>query len=378
MQRTRLYFILLLAILTVSCSTGKKALQKGDYADAIFKSIERLKSNPDSKNASETLRNGYPLAIQTLEIEIEEILASNSSNKYGEVALKYELLNDMGKNIRRTPAALKIIPNPKTYNSQLTASKDKAAEEAYQNGVNLLDKGSRLESKEAYFAFQSCLDFNPNYKDARKLLVRAKEDATLKVVVEQLPVSGRYKLSSDFFYDQVLSYLNSSRSNEFVNFMSAKEAKTHRVVDQFLQMEFFDFQVGASKEGQKEKEFTSKDSVKVGTTMINGKQVNVFNKVKATLTTYQRQVSSSGILQIKIIDAYSNKVLENKKFPGTFVWETEWANFNGDERALTTEQKDLCQRKPASAPAPQELFLEFTKPIYEQSRSYLRNYYSRF
>lgn len=378
MKARLLPFVLLLAVLIGSCSTGKKALQKGNYADAVFKSIERLRSNPDSKNAISTLKNAYPLAVQILEIEIEELLGTNDANKYVFVAEKYQLLDNMAKDIRRSPAAMKIIPNPRTYTSQLTAAKNKAAEEAYQNGRNLMDKNTREESREAFYAFQTCLNYNPNYKDARRLLDIARERATLKVLVEQIPVPGRYKLSSGFFYDQILSYLNSSRSNEFISFMTPKEAKKYSNIDQFMQMEFFDFQVGASKENHKEKEYTSRDSVKVGSATIDGKKVDVYNKVKASLTTHKREVSSSGVLQIRIIDAYSNKILEQRKLPGSFVWKTEWASYNGDKRALSKVQLELCNRKPASAPAPQDLFLEFTKPIFDQTKSYLGNFYRKY
>lgn len=378
MKNYKLSVIFILALIISSCSTGKKALQKGNYADAVFKSIERLRSNPDNKKAMIALKEAYPLALKTLEVEIEEILQTNEINRYGIVASKYQALNDMAQSIRRSPAALKIIPKPKTFIAQLTGAKDKAADEAYQNGVDFLNKGSRLEAREAFYAFQSCLNFNPNYKDARTLIDVAMEKATLKVVVEQLPVSGRYKLSADFFYDQVLSYLNSNKSNEFVSFLTTKEAKAFSEVDQIMQMEFFDFQVGASKESQKEKEFTSSDSVKVGSATIGGKKVDVFNKVTANLISYKREVSSGGILQVKVIDVYSNKILEQKKFPGTFVWTGEWAKFNGDERALTKEQLDLCKRRPADPPAPQELFYEFTKPIFYQTSSYLRNFYRKY
>ena len=120
--------ILLTSLLLSSCYTGKKALQKGNYADAVFKSIERLRSNPDNKKSKAILSDAYPLAIQTLEIEIEEVLATNDLNKFGVISTKYQTLNDMAKEIRRSPAALRIIPNPKTYTVQLTAAKDKAAE----------------------------------------------------------------------------------------------------------------------------------------------------------------------------------------------------------------------------------------------------------
>ncbi len=75
-MRTTTLFILVLTIgMAFSCATGKKALQKGNYSDAVIKSIERLRSNPESKNARATLENAYPLAVRTLTTEIDELLA---------------------------------------------------------------------------------------------------------------------------------------------------------------------------------------------------------------------------------------------------------------------------------------------------------------
>jgi hypothetical protein len=378
MKTLRTLLLFIIAGSLFSCSTGKKALQKGDYANAVFKSVERLRGNPDNKNAISTLRNAYPLATSTLEVEIEDILLSNDPSKYGIAADKYQLLNDMADEIRRSPAAIKIIPNPKTYSTQLTATKDKAAEEAYSNGVRLLNEGDRLSAKDAFYEFQACLEYNPKYKDARKLMLDAKELATLKVVVEPISVPGRYKLNSDFFFNDLLTQLNNDQSFEFIQLIDSKDADRYRTIDHILSMQFFEFQVGATKDEKSEKEFTSKDSVKVGTATVNGQQVDVYNRVKATFTSNKRMVSSSGTLQVKILDAYNKKILENKVFPGSFVWQTEWASYNGDQRALSKEQLDLCQKKPEAPPAPQDLFFEFTRPIFDQTRSFLRSYYRRF
>ena len=378
MKTLKTFLLLALIGSMLGCSTGKKSLQKGNYADAVFKSVERLRGNPESKNARATLKNAYPLAVSTLESEIENILISNDPAKYNFVAQKYELLNKMADEIRRSPAARQLIPNPKTYTAQLTAAKDKAAEESYNNGVSLLKNGDRLQARDAYYAFQTCLQYNPKYKDARNLMLEAREVATLKVLVEPISVPGRYKLNSDFFYNDILSYLNKDNALEFVRLINSKEAKQYREVDQILVMQFFEFQVGGTKDESKEKDYTSRDSVKTGSATINGQKVDVYDKVRATLVTNKRIVTSGGSLQIKILDGYTKKVLENKVFPGSFVWETQWAKYNGDKRALTKEQLDLCKKKPASPPAPQDLFYEFTKPIYNQTSAFLRRYYRRF
>ncbi len=67
MKTLRTLLLIIIVGSLFSCSTGKKALQKGDYANAVFKSVERLRGNPDNKNAVSTLRNAYPLATSTLE-----------------------------------------------------------------------------------------------------------------------------------------------------------------------------------------------------------------------------------------------------------------------------------------------------------------------
>lgn len=379
MKTLKTFLLIATVAALAACSTGKKALQKGDYANAVLKSVERLRGNPVNKNAITTLKSAYPLAILTIESEIENILLSNDPKKYGYAADKYRVLNGLAEEIRRSPAALKIIPRPKTYTTQLTAAKDQAAEEAYNNGIRLLKDGSdRLQAREAYYAFQSCLEYNAKYKDARRLMLEAKDAATLIILVEPISVPGRYRLNSDFFYNDILSTLNNDRALEFVRLINNKEANQFREVDQILVMQFFDFQVGSTKDEEKEKEYTSRDSVKTGTATIGGRRVDVYDKVKATLSTHRRLVSSGGTLQVKVLDGYTKKVLENKVFPGSYVWETEWASYNGDKRALTTKQLELCNRKPAAPPPPQDLFFEFTRPIYNQTNSFLRNYYRRF
>ncbi len=292
------------------------------------------------------------------------------------VAEKYRLLQRMAEEIRRSPAALKIIPNPQSFSSQLAGARDKATAEAYDLGMTNLQLGDREGALQAIQYFQQVLEYNPDYKNTRKMLDRARDIATIRVVVEHIAVPARYKFNADFFRNEMVSFLN--KQNEYVVFFTPQEAERFGSMDEVLEMEFIDFQIGSTKEKQSEKEVTSRDSVKVGTATINGRSVNVMNKVKAKFTTHQRAVSSNGILQVRIIDVNSKKVINRRQFPGTYVWETEWASYNGDERALTAEQMKLCKAKPQSPPNAQDLFYEFTRPIFDQTKNYLRGIYRNY
>jgi hypothetical protein len=93
---------------------------------------------------------------------------------------------------------------------------------------------------------------------------------------------------------------------------------------------------------------------------------------------YRREILSGGILSLRIVDAQNNRVIQQRNFTGEYVWATNWANFKGDDRALSNEQKRLCNQQAQLPPPHQDLFIEFTKPIYTQAVQYVRSAYSRY
>lgn len=52
--------------------------------------------------------------------------------------------------------------------------------------------------------------------------------------------------------------------------------------------------------------------------------------------------------------------------------------FNGDERELSPEQMRLTKLKEQVPPPPQDLFIEFTKPIYNQITTKIRDFYKAY
>ncbi|MEL7003991.1 MAG: hypothetical protein AAFN93_14815, partial [Bacteroidota bacterium] len=122
-----------------------------------------------------------------------------------------------------------------------------------------------------------------------------------------------------------------------------------------------------------------KDSVKVGTvTLEDGKKVDAFNTVSAKLTVFRKEVISKGRLSMQVFDAKSNAVLSARKIDGEFVWFSQWGSFNGDERALTNDQINITKQVEVPPPPPQDLFIEFTVPIYNQLVPAINGFYRRF
>jgi hypothetical protein len=374
----RLSFVFLL--ISMACSSGKKAYERGDYYDAVLKSINRLRKDPGHSKSAETLTNAYPLAVQYFETQAQNEIASNTPFKWKNVIRSYGFINTMYEEVRQCPGCLKVVKNPKNYYTELGPLKDKAAEESYNAGINELMKGTRNDARSAYFNFVDVQTFAPGYKDVVEYLDKSKFEATLKVIIEQIPVPTRYNLSGGFFQDKVESYVHSAYTEQtFIKFYTPEEAKSVNLpyANQIVRIQFDDFTVGNTSLKEKVETFT-KDSVKVGDTKVAGKMQPVYGTVKAKLTTYRKEVLSAGLLSMQIVDAKTNGVLTHRKFEGKYVWANAWARYNGDDRALTDTQLALCKQKEIQPPGPQDLFLEFTRPIYDQLTAGIRGFYQNY
>jgi hypothetical protein len=374
----------LLICLVYACSTGKAALQQGNYEEAVIKAVNRLRSSPDNDNARQTLLQAYPLALNWNKANIDRMKYSNEKFKWESIAQSYDNLNRLYDEIMRCPACLQLIPQPSSYLNEGNEARNAAAAERYETADRLLQDNprNRLAAKEALRHFATAENLLPNYRDTRKKMEEARFLATLKIVVEQVPVASRfYQLSDEFFRNKIYQYINTNpRMNEFVRFYTPQEAQIQGLTqpDQVVRLQFDDFVVGETLMTANTETITSKDSVKVGEVKVEGKKIDVFNKVTAKLTINRKTVSSKGLLDMKIIDPYTNTVIHQDKMMGEFVWFSEWGNFNGDERALTTQQKQICNRREVPPPPPQDLFIEFCKPLHDQATNKIRNFYRNY
>lgn len=372
----KILIIFLFASTILSCSTGKKALQKGNYYSAITKAVERLKSDPSNTKAQQVLQDGYPLALQWSQEELDIALSTNQAFKWERSIEIMHQINHLSKLIRTTPAARKIISQPKSYFSELDMAYEKAAQERYETGVHFLEKLTREDAKVAYNHFNKADQYVSGYKDISQKLLLAKEMATLNVVVEAATVRTRtFKLSSEFFYNQVFEYLNNQFPQQgFVNFITPKQAEDFQITqpDYIVQMEFYDFSVGNLIRHEKEESLVRREQVAINDS------TEVTKIYRAKLKTFSDEVISNGRLNYKIVDFESNKLIRDQLVPGAFNWLNEYAIYVGDKKALNEDQYQLTRNTALPLPPNQELFIEFTRPIYDQLTVDLNSFFRRY
>ena len=372
-------FSILLSLL-FSCKSAEKSLKKGDFDDSVIRAAEKLKSNPDHSSSTDILKQAYPLAFEQHLADIRKNKESDNLFKWEAELQSYEKLNRLFQVIDQCGSCAKII-TAQNFAQEEKLARHNAANVRYKEGQTLLAIGDRESARKAYEHFEVVIRILPNFNDVEKKLDLAYEIASFKVVVEQVLVTSRtYQLSNEYFQERVNEYLQTNkRLNKFVRFYMPEEAVNLKIQpDHIIKLQFDDFVVGNTLVEKNTEVVISKDSVKIGEKQVGRSKTPIYDKVTAKFTQSRKTVLSAGLLDMQIMDFKTKRVVTQEKFNGEYNWMCEWAHFNGDERALTPAQLRKCKSQELLPPAPQQLFIEFSKPIYERLTSKLQNYYAKY
>lgn len=427
--------LILIAFVVSSCVSSKKHFQKGQYDMAVKKAVKKLRKKPTKEKEILILEKAYNKANDRDNERVNFLKLEGSPDMWDEVYTKYSKMKNR-QSLVKSVVPLEIMSTGRivnftfvNYDEEIINAKKKAAEYFYSHAQTLLKKKGRDNAKKAYFEFLRVKELYANYKDVDEQIKKAKFLATLKVIAEPIPMHSRtFGLSNEFFDNKINEFLGNMPSSEFVRFYTVKEAQAVGLEypDHILKLKFDDFVVGQTYLKEKEIQ-VSKDNVvlaikdKDGKTRTGDDKISICHvtagkpsktitvavsawtahskhgdhlgacnsnendqmeiisgTVKATVNLFTKTITSKGLLDFQIYDPNADKVLTQEKFPGSFVWICQWGYFNGDERALNNEQKKSMKSKELHPPPPQDLFLEFTKPIYDQLTSKIKNFYRNY
>lgn len=354
---------LLLAILSLACSSGKKAYEKGDYYTAVVKSVERLRQKPDHEKSKEALRLSYPLAVDFLETQAQSTIASDAPFKWKKAISYYSQINVLHDQIKTSPAALKVINTPVSKFTEIADLKKKAADESYEAGIQAMMKNSRAGAIEAFYLFQEANNFDPGIKDVVELQHKAEYDATLRIVYTQQVYRNNWVAVEPVINSMKLPFTKFYTTTE----AEAEEAPIHHT----LLIEVLGYNEGRPSTTKTETNHT--DSVQVERTM-GGKKVRVYEAVTGRSTLYEKKASSQGGVRLTIKERGTDKQLMNNELTGTGTWSDTWARCSGDNRAIPERIRKACSK---SEPEPNsDLMLKQAREnVLKQVQSSLSSFY---
>ncbi len=169
-------YLLILSFLLLGCSKSSlKYLQKGQYDNAIDKSVKALLKDPNDPEELNVLAQSYKLANQRDNQKIEQLRLSGQPDIWDAIFSTYALLQKRQENVAKLqqPILNHIGYQYINYNNEIVEAKKKAAEYFYVHAKKLLEKNEKFDARIAYDELQKLKNMFANYKDVDDLSVKA-------------------------------------------------------------------------------------------------------------------------------------------------------------------------------------------------------------
>ncbi|HZF65598.1 MAG TPA: hypothetical protein VEZ55_13985 [Chitinophagaceae bacterium] len=379
----RKFYLLVSTILVLfACKSPSKLYERGNYNDAIDASIKKLQKNPGDAEAKTVLKQSYHYAVSRHEDEIRILAKSSNENRYDQLYQQYDRLQDLYEKIRRYPSAFNYV-KPTDYSSYLETYKDKAAEVHMERGLQWMEREDKLSSREAYREFKTALRYKPQNFDIKRKMEEAFDAAVVNILLIPLDAyQGSYYYSNNSyqmrnFQDRVLRQLNYNSGNEFIRFYEERDARTKRIrPDEILEIRMGRMNMGQPYD-QNSSRKVSKDVVVKETVFSKDSVVKEYAKVHATITTTKRVLVSDVDMFITARDD-RGRMLWSDNFKGEHRWQTEFASYTGDERALSDSDKTAINKKDKTPPREDAVAEELLQRLESDITHRLRNYYNRY
>ncbi len=382
-MKLKLYitFFIGLSLFIFSCKTASKLYEKGNYDEAVEVAAKKLQKDPNDSKLLDIITNSYTYAVNDHESRIQSLSQSTNELKYESIYNEYRSLQRMYEAIYKVPSILGIV-NPINYSEYLVTYSQKAGDVRYERGIAFMQRYTKKSYQDAYREFQIALRFNPGNRDASIKLNEAYEYAVTNVVV--LPVlqyggyiQSSYSANSNYLDEQLIRNLKNRSGNEFVKFYSVWEARREDLrIDQEVELSVANLHIGRQYDNSTRRK-VSKEIIIKEIVFKPDSVVREYANVNATVISTTRRINSSLSLQINVRNSEGQRVW-NDNVNAIYNWSTVFTTFNGDERALRTEDKLLVNRRKEFAPPASEIERNLYEIINNDILYRIKNYFNRY
>jgi hypothetical protein len=201
----------------------------------------------------------------------------------------------------------------------------------------------------------------------------------LVVPIQESYGSYNYRNSYQFqnFQNEVMRTLSFNMGSEFVKFYSEWVLRNNNLEpDQVMELNIGRVIIGRPYDNNRSRE-VSKRVVSKEIVYKPDSIVKEYTTVRARITSTERTVVSEGELYITVRDV-KGRTIWNDRFTGQHRWQTEFASYTGDERALSESDKASMNRRNDYPPSEDEVLEKLFRQINNELSYRLRNYFARY
>ncbi|MBS1761098.1 MAG: hypothetical protein JST23_13355 [Bacteroidetes bacterium] len=387
-MKSKIYILisLMFSATLFSCKTVSKLYDKGNYDEAVELAAKKLQKDPNDVKLISMIQDAYQYALTGHENKIRRNNESTNELKWEWLYNEYTALQKMYNAINKVPEINNII-QPTDYSSYIATYSDKAADVRYSRGLSLMNGYNKKNFQDAYNEFKTALKFRPNDRDAIVKMDEAYQNAVTNIIILPLQQPWNYNYSTynnnninygaQNFENELLHNLQFYGRNNFVKFYNDWDARRDNIrVDEVLDTRLNTMDIGRYVDNRSTRKVT-KEVVIREIVYKPDSIVKVYGTVTAEITTTKRQMISQGNMQVSLRDA-DGRWLWNDNFWSTNRWETEFATYTGDERALSDTDRQLINRRTQLPPPENEISRNLINDLQNKALTRIKEYFNRY
>ena len=369
-------FVLLFSVILLSgCNSSEKLLQKGEYDRAIEKAVKKLRKDPGNDKELYVLKEAYTKANSFDLEQISFLEKEGRSENYVRIYQLYGRLDRRQDRIKTLPTRLMSEFRIVNYDDELIASKEQAAETAYQQGLDYLDLGGKENARRAFYEFENVQSLYPNYKDVNDLQKEAAYLGTNQVLF--IVENNSEVMLPERFESELKKISLGDLNNRWIQYSVYENEDVE--YDYFVALNIN--RITLSPEGLEREKYSETTEIQDGTRYVLddrgnvmkdslGNDIKVPNMVNVTAEIQtQRQFKEATVGgSLDYVDLRTEQLVKSENIGVTAVFEHLSGSYTGDERALSQDSKEVIARNAVPFPDDEFMLMDAATLLKERAK----------
>lgn len=386
--------LLVSLVLLAACGGVKKtqeALNSGNYQAAMNRALKNLSENKTKKGHQE-----YVLLL-------EEAFAKNTARELEQISFlekdgnpanleaiynKYRQLKNIQERIRP------LLPLPiydenreasfafKSFNAAILDTKTELSDYLYANATDILNDGKdKYDFRKAYEDFKYLEEINPGFADTNLKMKEAYAKGLDYVKVEvhndtEQIIPGRLE-------EELLDFNTYGINNLWTEFHTNPLSNVN--YDYTMRLDFKEINISPEQINEKQiiKEKQIKDGYEflvddngdiVKDSLGNEIKVDKFRTVRCDFYQFTQFKSAQIGAKVSVTDLNSGQEINAYPLSSEFIFEHNYANYQGDKRALDTNLAALLNLRAVPFPSNEQMVYDAGEDLKLRLKEVVRNY----
>jgi hypothetical protein len=376
---------LLIFLFLASCSGVKRSennLNKGNYDEVIRLSIKKIQKGKNSKANKKhilLLEEAFEKAKEVDEARVAQLEAENLHRHSREIYESYVRLTGRQARIRQVLPLKGASFDFEDYTSAKAAAKTKYADYLYLEGTRFLAMETLMDARRAHSSFSRLKRLRPETEKLDSLLSEAHYQGTDFV---HLVIENRTEQVIPKRLEQAILDFDTYKLDDFwTEYHGVKQKGYEYSFGIILEIR----QILISPDRLYEKEFTREKRVADGWQYVLDENGNVlkdslgndvkedkFKDLLATVivSTQDKSVALTGNILYRNLSQGRN--FQTHPIASEFVFKHVFAAFDGDEEALTRDDRRLIKRRYVDFPSNEQMIFDTSTDLKRKFAAILR------